>query len=139
MGELIDRGALLNGFSQLGWGPFDPFRLIENAPTVDAAPVVHARWERVTFDEHDWNRRDDGAVDEYAFEVGMHNGPMCKRCGHSWCVHCEPDGIDEPCEITVCSHCRREPIYGKRTDYCGNCGARMDADTPERGGEDNDG
>jgi hypothetical protein len=51
--------------------------------------------------EHDWKKDSDGKIDELAMENGYHNGPVCKRCGHSYCVNCDPDGDSEPCVVEV--------------------------------------
>lgn len=66
-------------------------RLIEQAPTLDYAPVRHGEWI-----EHVWAEEiDDCLVSNY--------------------------------ECTVCYEWERE-----KTDYCPNCGAKMDAKEDER-------
>ena len=38
---------------------------------------------------HEWKTNDyDGGVDIFAFEIGNCNGPMCIKCGYSFCHHC---------------------------------------------------
>lgn len=38
---------------------------------------------------HQWvTNDDDGSIDWFAHSVGYCNGPMCKNCGYSFCVHC---------------------------------------------------
>ena len=27
-------------------------------------------------------------IDEFAYSIGIHNGPECKICGYSFCMHC---------------------------------------------------
>jgi rubrerythrin len=44
MADLIDRGALL----AKKWDWCDAEDAIRSMPTVDAAPVVHARWDPIT-------------------------------------------------------------------------------------------
>lgn len=29
-----------------------------------------------------------GEVDIFAFDHDIHNGPMCSKCGYSFCHHC---------------------------------------------------
>jgi hypothetical protein len=72
-------------------------RLIDQQPTIDAEPVVHARWM------HD-------PADIANFYAGD-----CSNCG------CAP---------------KRRSMSFKPWDYCPNCGARMDADAPERAGKE---
>ena len=47
MSELIDRQALLDAMKNRRWvtgRPSDPVCLVEDAPTIDAVPVVHGKW-----------------------------------------------------------------------------------------------
>lgn len=71
-------------------------QLIDNAPTVDAAPVVHGRWEVVT-------HKSDIAY--YA---------KCDHCGYEYA--CGRKGIGSLIEEV-------EPFFHS---YCPECGARMD-------------
>lgn len=48
--------------------------------------------------EHQWKRNADGTVDDCAVMGDYHNGPDCLRCGHTYCIHCHPNGDGEPCE-----------------------------------------
>jgi NADH pyrophosphatase NudC (nudix superfamily) len=64
-------------------------RLIDQQPTIDAEPVVHARW-----------MQDDTLKDLY----------FCSKC---------------------LTRDHRKPKH----KFCPDCGARMDADAPERGRE----
>lgn len=54
------------------------------------------------------------------------DGPMCKRCGYSFCVHCDPDGYDrEPCVIEEyrCPTCSNH--VDKTDKHCRYCGQRL--------------
>ena len=83
-------------------GISEAMRIIKRAPTVDAAPVVHARWiEHVTYHQYE----DD--------------------CDEVHSVECP-----------VCGYKTWEYDYDDAPKYCAGCGARMDTDAPERGGED---
>ena len=56
-----------------------------------------------TWETHDWHLDSFGEIDELRMQYDNHNGPSCKRCGYSYCVHCQ-EGADEPCE-------KEAPIY----------------------------
>jgi len=80
------------------------------------------------YPEHDWRLNDEGEIDTFAFENGFHNGPSCKRCHHSFCVHCNPDGYtdDLPCTIDEwkCPTCGKHLYKGQR--FCDDCGTEID-------------
>ena len=109
MSELIDRAALLLDLAEqielCEIAPHDSMirkrviglkaaRMVAGeAPTVAAAPVVHARWEKIVIREET----------RYREEIS-----------HFSCSRCKSGNSD----------------FLPR--YCSNCGARMDADAPER-------
>lgn len=81
------------------------------------------------YPEHDWERKKDGSIDEFSEENGYHNGPRCKRCGESFCIHCEPDGYEKrkQCVVdkTYCPKCgvKLFPVWGRtKITYCNLCG-----------------
>ena len=76
---------------------------IDAIPTVEAAPVVHARWMQK---HHIISLGNVTLTGTY---------PTCNLCGYAW--------------IGV----------AKNTNYCPNCGAKMDADAPERAGKEREG
>ena len=73
--------------------------------------------------EHDWRTDDNGNIDEFGLDYGVHNGPVCKRCYYSFCMHCKPNGWnDEPCIIDYyeCPTCGKRMSKGKAfCEYCG--------------------
>lgn len=83
MADLIDRQKLL----AKKWDWCDAEDAINSMPTIEAAPVVHARW-----------MQDDTLKDLY----------FCSKC---------------------LTRDHRKPKH----KFCPDCGARMDADAPERG------
>ena len=99
MSDLISRKALIAEYDRVHIGPPGGARkLMEDAPTVDAVEVVHGRW-----------------VDEFG---GKYANPKY-----------------------ICSHCTLKALYKQKvdvlgnwqtvqalTDYCPNCGAKMDGD-----------
>ena len=44
--------------------------------------------------KHNWQKNENGNVDEWAWEAGFHNGVFCMDCGRSVCVHCDPDYME---------------------------------------------
>lgn len=82
---------------------------------------IHKREE---FPTHDWVKNSDGSIDEWAVDCGFHNGPMCKRCGHSFCVHCVEDvekELSATCEYSyyLCPTCGEEVDYKEHHCKCG--------------------
>ena len=49
--------------------------------------------------EHEWQKNEDGEVDDFGMDCGNHNGPACVKCDYSYCQHCQA-GPDEGCEIS---------------------------------------
>lgn len=86
----------------------------------EAVPPKHIHEE---YPAHDWERNADGEIDTFAFDTDYHNGPVCKRCGYSFCVYCDPDGYEKkPCIIDKykCPSC--DVMIYKGQKYCRNCG-----------------
>ena len=88
-------------------------------------PPKHYRRQ---YKHHVWYRNEEGDIDYMASCWDYHNGPACKRCGYSFCKHCDPNGWDkEPCivEYNMCPRCEHK--VGRYSDkrYCGNCGQRL--------------
>ncbi len=75
------------------------------------------------YPQHDWETDEDGNIDEWAMSYDFHNGPVCKRCYHSFCIHCEPNGFDDgPCVIDEYKCPKCECILQKGTKFCSECG-----------------
>lgn len=104
--------------------------LIDDAHSVDAEPVRYGSWKHIK--KHLWYKDDNGDVDMWRVDHGLHNGPECEICGECFCEHCDPDWADDECEIGyyVCSECEQSTKTGD-SPYCPNCGARMDGGTHE--------
>lgn len=91
MARLIDADALIKAAEAKKFAiadnthPYEAIRIqgryfrevVDDAPTVDAVPVVHGRWD----------------IDEFG---------------------------------VFCTECKEYAIENERTDYCPNCGAKMD-------------
>ena len=87
---------------------------------LEAKPPVHIHEE---YPEHDWEREENGDIDDFAYDGDYHNGPMCKRCYYSFCIHCDPNGWNKkPCIIDEykCPKCGR--YISKGTKFCSDCG-----------------
>ena len=83
-------------------------------------PPIHVHEE---YPEHDWITDEDGKIDEWAMSYEYHNGPVCKRCYHSFCIHCEPNGFnDGPCVIDEYKCPKCGCILPKGTKFCSECG-----------------
>ena len=128
--DAISRAWLLNNPMLHTWKKKDLVEAIKSAPSVPPQ-VVQGRWVKVS--THMWERDEDGKIDVWAAEGGFHNGPICRVCGESPCVHCRPDWETLICRMGhyVCSVCGSESENGKE-NYCPNCGVKMD------GGEDDE-
>ena len=89
----------------------------------EAKPPIHVHEE---YKEHDWVRKENGDIDDFAYDGNYHNGPSCKRCHYSFCIFCDPDGWNkEPCIIDEykCPKCRR--YISKGTKFCSDCGQEV--------------
>ena len=78
------------------------------------------------YPKHDWMRNSKGEIDMSAMSVGFCNGPMCRRCYHSECEHCNPAWDDGECIVDEhhCPNCKSKVGYkGKR---CPECGQALD-------------
>ena len=93
----------------------------EAAEMLTARPAKHIHEE---YPEHEWERQENGEIDEFAMDVDNHNGPMCVRCWESFCVHCEPDGYETHKHCVVdkfeCPECGKTVYEGQK--YCAHCG-----------------
>lgn len=81
------------------------------------------RWKH-----HNWAKNEDGSIDEFAWEQGYHNGPVCQNCYYSYCINCdEAEEVDKvPCETTeyVCPNCGK--FVSTDDHFCSNCGIELE-------------
>lgn len=60
------------------------------------------------FEKHDWVKDEEGNIDELAYEDpdgGYHTGPVCQRCGTSYCSYCTPKYDEKKCSKSVPNYC----------------------------------
>ena len=76
--------------------------------------------------KHLWKKDEFGEIDEFAYSVDYHNGPVCKVCGYSFCIHCHPEQIESDCYIGyyICPECNK--IVNKEDKMCSECGQYLD-------------
>lgn len=78
------------------------------------------------YGKHKWRRKENGEIDDFAWEFDYHNGVACEICGETVCVHCNPnyDELDD-CEEEHwnCPNCGK--IVGWKSKYC-DCGQAID-------------
>lgn len=48
--------------------------------------------------KHDFHLAADGERDDSRIDGDRHNGPLCRVCGEFFCIHCEPERVDEECD-----------------------------------------
>jgi len=80
MAEYIDREALynalfaLNGKNGQGWDMVEALELVENFPTADVAPVIHAHWTT------------EVVAKETVYGTDMVTRAVCGKCKHKFFV-----------------------------------------------------
>lgn len=82
--------------------------------------LIHKHEE---YPEHQWERTETGEIDDGAMMYEYHNGPVCERCGYTFCILCDPSGYDkEPCVIDEyrCPNC--EHLLNEKDKLCNYCG-----------------
>lgn len=84
MADLISREALIKAYLAAHKGPpGGAFKLIQDAPAVDAEPVKRGKWLTC----------EDGWGDVHY---------QCSECGQEWCLN---DGTPEENGMSYCPHC----------------------------------
>lgn len=82
--------------------------------------IIHKHEE---YPQHSWRLSENGEIDTAAWGAGIHNGPVCVRCGFSFCEICNPKGYDSgPCIVDEyhCPNCDQE--LDKNDRFCKFCG-----------------
>lgn len=87
-------------------------------------------WAEEIYEHHDWQKDEDGKIDEWGMSFGYCNGPLCKRCYHSFCKHCHSDEYEErlnekcDCSHYECPNCHK--VVSKGVKVCTDCGQALD-------------
>ena len=75
--------------------------------------------------KHAWRKKENGEVDDFAWDFEYHNGVTCEVCGETVCVHCNPE-YDEltDCEEEYwnCPSCGKKIYYKSK---CCDCGQKL--------------
>lgn len=77
------------------------------------------------YGKHKWKRKENGEIDEDAWDSDVHSGVVCEICGECICAMCDPDYDElEDCEeeYWICPNCGKK-IYCK-DEYC-KCGQHL--------------
>lgn len=102
----------------------ESLRPVKPGPFYDEAP------------EHEWVLNSDGSINHFAWEYEFCSGPVCRRCGYSFCEYCNPDGWTAKKCIKrgySCPKCGSEVFKGR--EHCAKCGARLEWDEKEESNE----
>ena len=85
------------------------------------------------YEKHQWKKRENGEVNDWAWNDGFCNGVVCERCGESICVHCTPNYDDEPCIVDkdLCPNCGKQVWSHEHKNYCSECGQALKYDEEE--------
>lgn len=80
----------------------------------------------IKYGKHTWAKKENGEVDDFAWDYEYHNGVYCEVCGKTVCIHCNPkyDKLtDCECEYYSCPSCGKKifPAY-----KCCDCGQKID-------------
>ena len=103
----------------------DVEHMLDNILPANVQPVVKGEW--IELHEHQWKKYDGSdKIDPFAgVDFEFHNGPLCVKCGLSFCEHCEPEKYLSVCPVPhyKCSICGHES--DTNSPFCPNCGADM--------------
>ena len=74
------------------------------------------------YGKHKWKLKEDGTIDEYAWEFETHCGVICERCNETVCVFCVSDYEElEDCkeEYWLCPNCGKRNNCKRKHCECG--------------------
>lgn len=78
------------------------------------------------YGKHKWKRKENGEIDECAWDFDSHSGVVCEICGECVCTICNPDyeKLDD-CEEEYwnCPNCGKRVNW--KSKYC-ECGQAID-------------
>lgn len=74
------------------WPAHDWTRTSDDVPTFFRAKTTEEREQlQQEYIEKNEITRDTAEIDDWAYTNNYCNGPRCRRCGHTFCMHCEPN------------------------------------------------
>ena len=80
----------------------------------------------IKYGKHTWAKKENGEIDDFAWDYDYHNGVVCEVCGKTVCVHCNPqyDRLTD-CEDKYynCPSCGKKIFSAHK--YC-DCGQKLD-------------
>jgi len=95
------------------------------AKKVEQSEPKQGIYREVKHEGHTWRRKENGEIDEFAWDYEYHNGPVCEVCGETPCIHCNPDWKEDTDCVESIYEC---PACGERTagrvSLC-KCGQRL--------------
>ena len=80
----------------------------------------------IKYGKHTWAKKENGEIDDFAFDYEYHNGVVCEVCGKTVCVHCNPQYdrlTDCEDEYYNCPSCGKKIFSAYK--YC-DCGQKID-------------
>lgn len=88
---------------------------------------MKVKYIKKTYENHLWKKDGDfeDSIDHWAVSWGYCNGPVCERCGDSFCEHCNPECWDSPCEVEGYI-CKCDNIVYEWQKFCPHCGEKLE-------------
>ena len=80
----------------------------------------------IKYGKHTWAKKENGEIDDFAWDYEYHNGVVCEVCGKTVCVHCNPQYdrlTDCEDEYYNCPSCGKKIFSAYK--YC-DCGQKID-------------
>ena len=80
----------------------------------------------IKYGKHTWAKKENGEIDDFAWDYEYHNGVVCEVCGKTVCVHYNPQYdrlTDCEDEYYNCPSCGKKIFSAYK--YC-DCGQKID-------------
>ena len=85
------------------------------------------KYQKIQYGKHKWKRKENGEIDDFAWDYAYCNGVVCEVCGETQCVHCNPkyDKLKD-CEVEdyFCPTCNE--TVGYFYSHCKHCWQKLD-------------
>lgn len=85
------------------------------------------KYQKIEYGKHKWKRKENGEIDDFAWDFQYCNGVVCEVCGDTYCVYCNPDYDNlEDCviEYWFCPNCNEK--VGYTFSHCARCNQKLD-------------